>query len=185
MAAAYPTLPELVQHAKNASGNIARRESEVQLLLRIQEAVDMSKGSPVDWTALKTKLLMRHVSNPEGLPTLIKFVRRWGGGVGGRFVRDLRTFHQQFVSSERVIPTSTFAALADLKVDAASHAPFFAMAVVKAQGSCPVSKVQNQICRFISNSDITSLAGHRKEEMKSVDRMLSRCYELVSSIGSP
>ena len=122
VAVAYPPLPELVQHARNASGGIARRESEVQTLLRIQEAVELSKGSPVDWEALKSKLLMRHVANPDGLPSLIAFVRRWGGGVGGRFVHDLRAFHQQFVSSERVIPTSTVGSLADLKVKAEDYA---------------------------------------------------------------
>ena len=44
VADAYPSLPELVQHAKSAPGAIARRESEVQLLLRIQKAIKLPKG---------------------------------------------------------------------------------------------------------------------------------------------
>ena len=145
VADAYPPLPELVQQAKSAPGAIARRESEVQLLLRIQEAIDLSKGSPIDWESVKAKLLMRHVAHPGGLPALIAFAKRWGGGVGGRFIHDLRAFHQMFVQSERVIPSSTFEALAALKLKVDESPPFFVMAVVKAQGRVQYRKFK-QMC---------------------------------------
>ena len=180
---AYPSLPELVQHAKNAPGAIARRESEVQLLLRIQEAIDLSQGSPVDWDSVKSKLLMRHVAHPGGLQSLIDFAKRWGGGVGGRFVHDLRALHQMFVQSERVIPSSTFGALAELKLKCDESAPFLVMAIVKAQGACPQSKVQANVCRYITSSDIASLATKRKDDMLVADSLLSKCHELISTIG--
>ena len=179
----YPTLCDLVQHAKNASHSIARRESESQLLLVIQEVVEMAGTANIDWARLQTKLLLRHITQADALPSLIAFTKRWGGGVGGMFIRDLRVFHQQHVPSGRIIGSSTFAALADLKLKTEEHSPFFVMAIVKAQGTCPAGKVRNNVCGYITPSEIGSLAGNRKSDMLTANALLQRCHEFVSTVG--
>ena len=65
-------------------------------------------------------------------------------------MKDLSGFHQLYVKSNRIVPGATFKALADLKLAPDELLPFLATAIIKAQATCPDSKVSNRVCRFIS-----------------------------------
>ena len=185
----YPTLCELIQHARNATSTVARRESEMQILLRVQEMLEGEMGSgdvkrPVDWVALHTKVVQRVISSDVGdVNSLCKFVKRWGGGFGGKFMQDLRLFHQVHMSSERIIPSTTFEALVDLKTSVAESVPFFVMATVQAQGTCPPSKVVNRVCRFINKGDIAKVVTGKKGDMLKANEVLSRIHHLGNASG--
>ena len=185
----YPTLCELIQHARNATSTVARRESEMQLLLRIQEMLEGEMGSgvvkrPVDWAALHAKVVQRVISSDVGdVNSLCKFVKRWGGGYGGQFMQGLRLFHQVHMSADRIIPSTTFEALADMKTTIAESVPFFVMATVKAQGACPQSKVANRICRFILKGDIAKVVVDKRADVLKANELLSKIHELGSAPG--
>ena len=164
----YPSLLELVQHAKNVGTEAARRESEVQLLLRIHEAskaLAETSGGRVDWDRVEARLSKRESHYKNDLSAYVKFVKRWGGGSRGLFIEELRVFHQAFGSSSRIVPTTTFEKLADLKLSITELCPFFVMAVVKAQATCHPSKVSNNVCRHISGSEIATLSFARKDSI--------------------
>ena len=181
----YPTLAELVQYARNATGAAQRNETEMQALSKIQSLVSSSLRSSsesVDWSNIAECVQTRSSIPKAELETLLRFVQLYGGGRDGRFIEDLDKFHKVFVPTGRIVPHTTFGALNDLKLDAADACPFFVIAVVKAQASCHPSKVQNRVCRYISNSDIASLAGNRKGAMLEAEKILRRCRQLVAEV---
>ena len=186
----YPTLCELIQHAKNATSTVARKESEVQLLLRIQEMMEAEMGPgvdkrPVDWETLYSKVMHRVISSDVGdVKALVNFVKRWGGGSGGKFISDLRLFHQVHISADRIIPSTTFDALYRLKTTVAESVPFFVMATVKAQGTCPPTKVVNRVCRYINKGDIDKVCSDEKKPlMLQANALLARVHALAGSTG--
>ena len=185
----YPTLCELIQHARNATSTVARRESEIQILLRIQEMMEGEMGPgpvkrPVDWEALHAKVVQRVISSDIGdVNALCKFVKRWGGGYGGKFMHQLRLFHQLHMSADRIIPSTTFDCLADMKTTVAESVPFFVMATIKAQGTCPPSKLISRVCRFINKGDISKVVTEHKADMLKANELLSKIHGLGHSAG--
>ena len=105
----YPTLPDLIQKARNDPGRAQRQEGEVQILLRISTLAKRNSTvkdgeTTVDWEAVRKALLKRRLAEPEEAPHLVNFVQKWGGGLNSVFVKDLKEFHKTFVPSGRIIP---------------------------------------------------------------------------------
>ena len=184
-----PTLPDLVQNAKNASGQAQRMETEVQLLSRIHSLAQSMSSSTVDgqvvvdWSAVQRAVLRRKVPEPSEVPDLVKYVQRWGGGVHGTFLKDLSSFHQQFVRSGRIVPGTTFKALADLRLSPDELVPYLATAVVKTQASCPDNRVSNKVCRFIAPSDIASIEKSNKKAAMEAEEVLRTFRAMVSDMS--
>ena len=179
----YPTLCDLIQHARNATGAVQRKDSEIQLLVKIQsmvEAQSKASGGSVNWTEIKNAIMRRNVVELGDLNQLLKFVQVYGGGDSGKFIAELDSFHKVFVPSGRIIPASTFGAIAELKLQPSELCPFFASAVVKAQASCPQAKVANKVCNFISAGDIASCQGAKKQLMVLAENVLAECRAVVS-----
>jgi len=109
VATLYPSLPDLIQKARNDPGRAQRQEGEVQVLLRIANLAKAKSTTTdgevtVDWEGVRKVLLQRKMSEPEDVPHLVKFVQRWGGGLKAEFLRDLNEFHKVFVPSGRIVP---------------------------------------------------------------------------------
>ena len=103
----YPTLAELVQYARNATGAAQRSETEMQALLKIQSLVSSSLRSSsdaVDWSKIADCVQTRSSIPKAELETLLRFVQLYGGGHDGRFIQDLDAFHKVFVPSGRIVP---------------------------------------------------------------------------------
>lgn len=162
----YPSLLDLVQFAKNAAGAAQRRENEIQILMKIQS---MAAASPsaVDWSSISSFVAKRNQLESSELKVYLKFVQLFGDGP---FLAELHKYYQSFVPAGRVVPISTFSAIVDLKLTPAEMAPYMAVALVKAQASCPASKVQNKVCKFISVGDISALGGPQKRSWHNAKR---------------
>ena len=181
-ASLYPTLCDKVQQARNTPGKAQRQETEVALLVRMQSmATKSSKANDgaVDWTGIKSSFLARKGFVESEIQPLLKFVQIYGGGDSGKFVSELHAFHKVFVPSGRTIPTSTFSALMDLKLEPHELCPFFMSATLKAQATCPPCKAPNKICRYISGSDISSLQTGKKQSMLAAEQILKTCRKLA------
>ena len=74
---------------------------------------------------------------------------------------------------------STFKALSELKLGPDELVPYVATAVVKTQASCPPGKVQNNICRFLSSTDIASLDKGRKVQVVEAEEVLRSFRAIV------
>lgn len=182
VATLYPGLPDLVQRAKQATGLAQRAENEVQLLQRVHRVATnmLATDGEVDWARVATTVGKRLQSECVDVQCLIRYVRKWGGLPHGTFVADLQAFHTVYVPSGRVIPSATFGSLADLKLGPDELCPHFACAVLKAQASCPATKVDSRVCRFISMTDISGLQyGKKKQLMLEAERALQMGREVT------
>ena len=189
----YPTLLSAIQKAKNSINSIQRRESEIQLLLRIQSEIDEvgskhsdeeSPTSHINWKSLEAHLKRRQVVATDDIPVFVEFVKKWGGGVGGKFIADLHRFHAAYVPSGRIIQNQTFEALNKLaeKLSIDDLCPFFVIAVIKAQGFCDQSKVVHNVCRLITASDIGNLSNSRLSAMLNAEKVLAKGYKMCTGL---
>ena len=178
----YPELTDFVQAAKNAPGHVQRRETEMQFLVKVQSMVTaqskMNNGS-VNFAAIESTIRKRCTVDESDLPHYIKWVQLYGGGDSGTFVKELDAFHKVHVPTGRVIPSSTFQAIADLKLQPSEMCPFMASAIVKAQGACPPAKAPNKICKYISSADIGLCADKRKPQMLEAEQTMVQMRALV------
>lgn len=179
----YPEFCHMLQHGKNAIGDVQQRESEVQLMMNIQQAAeDMSrKSGNIDWKKLVSIIANRNDQSPADAKSYVEFVRRWGGGAGGKFVHDLHRFDQLCVEGNRIISTSTIETLAYLKVSVENTCPFFVLSIIKAQACCPDTFVRDKVCMFITKSDIASLAGVRQSAMVEAEKVLKICHQMADT----
>lgn len=179
----YPSLCEHVQAARNSSGAAHHKEDSFQIMLKAHTmAASMSKAGNgvVDWDKV-LKVIMRrcHASEQEVKPVL-KYIQRYGGGDCGVFAAELDEFKKMFVPAGRIVPATTFQALADLKLTATELSPHFMAAVVKLQAACPRDKVcPNKVCRYVTASEINSLAGPRKQHMIAAEKVLMECRAIA------
>jgi len=134
----------------------------------------LANAGKVDWSKIAS-LVSRHVGDPECMDVhaLVRWTQQWGGLPYGRFIADLTLFHTAYVPSGRRIPSSTFGALAELRLGPDELCPFFVSAVLKAQATCPPNKVCSRVCRFITGSDIAALQGSKKQMMLRAEALIS------------
>ena len=177
----YPAFPSLVQEARNQ--HLVREENEIQLLLRMHEMAQResrSSDGAVDWGHLVKRVFAANALHDVN--ALASFVCRWSGGDDGQLLRELLDFHRSHVPSDRVIPSCTFQSLAALKLSADEHVPLFVIAVLKAQATCPPGKVQQKICRYITQGDIASIQGKRLTNVLAAEALLRKCRDLVRGL---
>ena len=184
----YPTLPDLIQSARNAPGAAHQKEDAFQLLQKVQQmAIGMPSGSTVvDWNAIKHTMIRRGQTTIDELEPLLAFAQRYGGGSSSAFIEDVARFHKVSVPAGRIVPPSTWIALAGLRVAPHELCPLFIYAVLKTQASCPIKKCDGgRICNYITASDITSLAAAKKKDMLEAEKLLTECRALARNSRAP
>jgi len=184
----FKKLPGLIQAAKNATGAVHQAEDSFQILQQLQTmAASMAAtGQLVDWGSIKRVISMRTQCSPSDLNALIGFAQKFGGGSTTNFVEDLGRFHKMYVPTNRVISASFWQALADLRVNVSELCPYFIYATIKCQAACPKDKCDGNVARFISVSEVNTLALARKEAMVKAEKVLSECRLLAKqSAASP
>lgn len=148
----------------------------------ISLARSLASSGAVDWSNIAS-IISNRVGDAgcTDVHALVRWTQQWGGLPHGRFIADLNGFHTTYVPSGRRIPSSTFGALADLKLGPDELAPFFVCGVLKAQASCPQAKVCSKVCRFVSASDINALQSGRKGLMLQAEAILKKARELIAA----
>lgn len=136
----YPKLLALIQRARNAPQAVARAEHEVQVMLRMHSmaAAQQRKSAVVDWAAIRRSVAHSKPPCANYLQEISIFLAICGGGIEGAFLKDLSSFHRQFVDSKKSCIRGQFLqALADLDVEV----PYVKIAILKAQYSAPAHKI--------------------------------------------
>ena len=136
----YPTLPDLIQSARNAPGQLHKPESQIQVMLRMWDMSTshlLPSGLP-NWTSIhaqinKTCPRIPHVE----LAALRKFMQAWGGGTHAAHLKDLARFWFSRVGDGRSVATATFSSLASLPLNAGELCPRTIVAIVNRSGSLP------------------------------------------------
>jgi hypothetical protein len=183
--AEFPGVLSLIQSARNASGQVARSEHEMQVMLRIQ-ALALSEqkrtGNAPDWAAISKTVLRSRPPCAADIRELQVFVATCGGGTTGSFLDDLGVFHRQCVNSDlRTIRGAFYKAVAELSLD--GDIPYFKIALVKTQYTCPKAKVNRaKECAWISTGDLASCQKTRQQKvMVAEDRLCEARAALASA----
>jgi hypothetical protein len=182
--AEFPGVLSLIQSARNASGQVARSEHEMQVMLRIQ-ALALSEqrrtGNAPDWAAISKTVLRSRPPCAADIRELQVFVATCGGGTTGSFLHDLGAFHRQCVNSDlRTIRGAFYKSVAELTLD--GDIPYFKIALVKTQYTCPKIKVNRaRECAWISTGD---LAGCQKTRQKMVMAAEDKLCEARTALAS-
>ena len=180
----YPALPDLIQSARNAPGQLHKPESQIQVMMRMTDmaARNMLPNGLPNWTSIHSQI---HKTCPRmlhaELAALQRFMQAWGGGTYSAHLKDLARFWASRVGAGRSVAPATFAALAGLPLDAGELCPRTIVAIVKAQAVCPVELAPGGVGKMITPADISALAEKRAAERISAERMLSECRSVISA----
>ena len=182
----FKNLPQLIQAARNATGAAHQREDAFQVLHQVQcvAASMAATKQTVDWDQIRRVVGVRTQCAADDMKPLIDFAQKFGGGSTTSFVDDLARFHKLYVPPGRIVPGTTWRALADLRISVSELCPYFVYGVIKCQASCPKDKCDGNVAKFISPSEISTLATTRKAAMLKAEKVLSECRMLAKTVGA-
>ena len=176
----YPEVLPIIMRARNAGNSAARAEHEVQVLVRLHAmAVQaQSTGKAPDWPAIRRCVARGKPRCKDYLEELSLFVALYSGGVDGAFLKDLASFHAQFVDSAKSIVFGEFwKALAEWDV----QAPLLKIALLKMQYmSSKVNKYKEPT--LVVGSDLTKM-GKKKDELVDANKLLCGLRATLNSAG--
>ena len=180
----FPSLPDLVQAARNATGAVHSREDSIQLLQKAQSmaSTTLKRTGSVDWADVSHSVIRMAHCTADELSPIIAFVQKYGGGNTTAFVDDLGKFFKAFVKPGRTITGTTWQALADVKVGANELCPLMMYAVLKAQGMS--KKVDGGICKDFTPAEILGMSTSKKTSMMQGERVLAECRSVARSGGA-
>ena len=103
-------------------------------------------------------------------------------------MQDLCRFHQKHVAGQRLVGGSFFqivtsVSFVDKERKVSTPAPLLRYAFLKVEHICLADRVQNRLCKFISNHDLDVLSKKSVASAIEADGILSKCRELVLSLG--
>ena len=107
-------------------------------------------------------------------------MQAWGGGTHAAHLKVLARFWAARVGDGRSASPATFAALADLPLNAGELCPRTIVAIVKAQAVCPPEMAPSGVGKMITTADISALSVKRAEERKHAERILSECRSVMA-----
>ena len=110
----FPSFCQLAQAAANASGHVAREESELQLCRKIhtEVAVQMSKGkSAVSYADIKEAVLRTKPRSASTVPALFRFTLRFSGGQHAHMLEDTEKFVRAHGYNSRMLGPEIYEAL--------------------------------------------------------------------------
>jgi hypothetical protein len=183
VAALYPSLPAIVQQAKNLVGQSQREESELQLMLRMNRLASRFSDAEqkVDWSKVIATVSRGNVAKHVDIAALAQYVQYWSGGASGSLLQELLLFSQAHVPAGRVLGSWHFETLSSLKLAPEDLMPHFVTACTKAQLSCPPARVSQRICKFLTTSELSEKrknanASKRNLHCDAVEKYWPRCH---------
>ena len=176
----YPEVLPIIMRARNAPNSAARAEHEVQVLLRLHAmAVQAQKsGQSPDWPSIRRCIGRGRPRCIDYLEELSLFVALYSGGVDGVFLKDLASFHGQFVDSKKTIIFGEFwRALAEWDV----QTPLLKIALLKMQYvSSKVNKYKEPT--LVLGSDLTKMA-KKKQDLLDSEKLLCELRATFKEAG--
>ena len=176
----YPGVLPILMRARNAPNSAARAEHEVQVLLRLHGmAVQAQKsGQSPDWSTIRRCIARGRPRCIDYLEELSLFVALYSGGVDGVFLKDLASFHAQFVDSKKTIIFGEFwRALAEWDV----QTPLLKIALLKMQYvSSKVNKYKEPT--LVTGSDLTKML-KREEDLLDSEKHLCELRATLKEAG--
>ena len=187
----YPRVPGLISLARNVGSTIQRSETEMQVMHRLWS---MSRqygsggggggggGGAVPWASIKKAILRSRPPCASKLDEMVAFVIAKSGGVEGRWIKYLQSFHRNGVtaSSRQGVPASVYEALADFKY---TH---LAIALLETAWTCPATYLQKKECCFVHAADINAWSkvepqSKMADVLEAADKLLAKARQLTEA----
>lgn len=155
----FPALPQLLQTAGNAAGQIAQGEHEVQMLQRIHgvwrhEASVLKAGHQVDFAAVKAKVLASASGHAEVIAPMYSFMLKYCGGDTAPFLHDSVQFVNHHGQPTIKLGAPFYHALSsDTKGNALERLVQVRHAVLKLAYSGSEHVAKGDVARLLSNAD--------------------------------
>ena len=159
--------------AKNVK--LGRGETEMQVMLKVFHLA--AEGET--WENIHSAMGLTKPACQDYIPSIIAFVREFGGGVSAGFVKDLALFHAKHVPNERCIKGQFLDSVTRAKLP--SKCPLLRYSLIKAEYTCPPGKVFGKECKFISKSEIDSLGKKNAEAAAEAEEVLARSRIMASA----
>lgn len=183
----YPELPNLIQRARQAVGQVQSEESVLQLCMNIQNlAAEMeSNNDKANFDTIAIIVKQSCPKHPEDVAKLCSFVQLYGGGTRGQYLADLTQFASMCVPSNRTLSADMMQKIVNLKLESSELCPEFVIATLKCNLDCPENKVYEGICKFVKDTTINALAGSKKAVMIECNQHLKDFKKFARSLGLP
>ena len=182
---AFPELPEILQEALNIMNQLARPESELQIMCKMHSMARslQTLNECIDWAAIVAKCSRSKPRCSEDLHDIAKYVAKFAGGTDGVLLNNLRSFVRAHAPSKRRVRGVTFAAFASLPPIGSdgSVVPAFVCECMKAIYTAPSKFVKNDVCTMLSPQDIAEIAGKHKPHVVRADGLLRECRKIIES----
>lgn len=178
-------LPNLVQRARQAVGQVQNEESLLELCLEcnmVAAAMIEKEGDIPDYDVVEEIVGQSQVKNPEDIPRACAFVQLYGGGKKGQYIKDLAKFVALCVPAQRTIESTKLTAFLKLKLEASELCPEFVIAVLKMDYDAPEKSVFNHVCRFLKETHIASFGNDKKAEMIEANAHLRSFHKFLAKI---
>ena len=182
----YPSFAKHAQAALNTQGNVQQAMGEFAVLVdAANKAAEQQKAHPdkdVDWKAIVRQIAVQKTTVPsDGISELCNYVRKWGGGKAGFFVRVLHKFHICLGKLNRRVHPDFFGCLASVQLQIECWTPHLVTAIVMAQAFCREDAVKESLCRFITHSEVNALFKKTATIIVDAEARLKDCYLLMEN----
>lgn len=181
----FPMVPNIIQGALNAQASAHEGANFVQTLLQVvDEAKSFTKGNTVKWSEVAKKVARAQPARAGDVPSIIEFVKIWGGLPSGSFVRELNEVAKVFVPSERLISPMVFKVLGSLRFSPKEHPAHFVNAAIFTHAASKEG-VQDNYARFISKGEFESFATKLRPSVLQANEFLVRANKLMDASSLP
>jgi hypothetical protein len=180
-----PGLVGLLQAAGNATSQIQKAENEIQVMMRLHSCAKANRDASgtVDWRRVSQLVGRSKPPCQDDIPDLIKFVTKKAGTADSPWLlKELENFHKMHVPSNRSIKGPFFSQLAAFELDPTSPVPFFTMAILKTQYSCPEAKIKNGECKYISSGDLKQCLTTGKSDVANCESLMKLCRDNLAKV---
>lgn len=185
IASQCPGLVGLLQAAGNATSQIQKAENEIQVMMRLHACAksNCDASGTIDWRKVSQLVGRSKPPCEPDIPDLITFVTKKAGTAESPWLlKEVENFHKMHVPSNRTIKGPFFAQLAAFQLDATSTVPFFTMAVLKTQYSCPEAKIRNGECKYISSTDLKQCTTIWRSDVAKCESLMKLCRENIAKV---
>ena len=151
-----------------------------KVIAEIVQSAAKNKGV-IDFTQVEKAVVRSNPPRPQDAPEHIAYIRKWGGGVDGKFVKLTNRYIHLKGYGERTISASCFGWLGkvNLPVDNPKSSMLaFIHAIVKSHACGP--ELKGNVCSHLSSADIQSVSGKKKEKVREAITYMKRGKDLLA-----
>jgi len=179
----FTWIPKLLQEAGNAGQQIARCESRIEVMLKVQIIANRIAGldqhGVADWDRVQKESARGGAPFASELHGLVMYVKELSGGLEDPVLLfEYRDFTRQ-LQTQRIVKGHMYQALADVQISSEGACPLFRMAMAKSMSSASEKYARGDEQNLFKTSDITSLS---KPDKKGITFRAEDCLVEVRKL---